>query len=252
MPEGPKILAFDIETAPAQALVFSAYKPFVTPKHIIEHPRMLCFSAQWYGQKKVMFYSEFHHSRQEMLEKIAELLDEADIVVHYNGTNFDEPWIRGELLVENIEQPSPFKTVDLYRAVRSGSRFISNKLEYVAPRLLEDSKVTHEGIEMWWKCMNGDEKAWSKMRQYAKHDTAMMFPLYERLRPIMKTHPNLNLYREDGETGCPWCGSTHLRKRGVARTASSVFQRYQCQAEGCKRYFRGTQRIGLTDTRPIT
>lgn len=234
-----KILALDIETCPATVVTFSLWKPIIGHNQIVESSRMICFSAQWQGKNSVMFYSEYHHSRQEMLEQIHKLLDEADVIVTYNGKRFDLPWIHGELIDAGFTPPSPVHHVDLYQVVKSNSRLLSNKLDYVAKRYLDDQKVTHSGIQLWIDCMAGDDKAWRTMRTYAKKDTALLLPLYEKLLPWIKSHPNAGL--RAGTGGCTRCGSENIQRRGFSFTGVSKFQRYQCQ--DCGAWFRDGVRI---------
>jgi hypothetical protein len=42
-----KVVAFDIETAPAVAFSFTGFKANIGIEQIIEHPRMIAFSYQW-------------------------------------------------------------------------------------------------------------------------------------------------------------------------------------------------------------
>lgn len=239
-----RILALDIETSPALVRTFSLFRPVIGHGQIVESSRMICFSAQWEGGK-VQFFSEFHHSRQEMLQAIHDLLDEADVVITYNGKKFDIPWIHGELISEGFLPPSPVKHVDLYQVIRSNARFLSNKLDYVASRLLDEKKVAHSGFQLWIDCLDGDPKAWNLMRRYAKKDTALLLPLYYKLRPWVKGHPSRPLH-DDGD-GCPKCGSDNYQRRGYATTSVSKFQRYQCK--NCGSWFRGSTRVGAVSSR---
>ena len=77
------------------------------------------------------------------------LLNDADAVVHYNGTKFDIPTLNKEFLLHSFNPPSPYKQIDLLRVVRSNFRFPSNKLDYVAQRLNLGKKHEHEGHELW-------------------------------------------------------------------------------------------------------
>lgn len=241
-----KILALDIETSGAVVRTFSLFKPFIGVDAIIEHPRMICWSAQWIGSKKTMFRSEHHDGRKEMLDEMHRLLDEADAVITYNGKRFDMPWIYGELMVEGYKPPSPSKHIDLYQALKSNTRFISGKLDYAVQRLLDDRKVHHQGISLWNECANGDDKAWATMKRYAIKDTALLPRLYEILLPWIPNHPNVTLYDGSFE-GCPGCGSRRVQRRGYAYTNVSKFQRLQCQ--DCGKWSRGKSAVGSTELR---
>lgn len=240
-----RILAFDIETSPVVAYTFSLFKTTITPDKIISDPEIMCFSAQWMDERKVQFYSTFHDGRDEMLQKLWALFDEADILVGYNITSFDIPWVYGEFIAAGMDVPSPCQVIDLYQVMKSRTRFPSKKLAYVAPRLIDDSKVTHSGFEMWKQCLAGDKKAWATMKRYAIADTKLMKPLYEKLRPWIKNHPNLALASQD--LACPVCGSTQVQRRGYSYTNASKFQRYKCN--DCGKWSRASQRLSTTPLR---
>ncbi len=248
-----KVVAFDIETAPAVAFSFTGFKANIGIEQIIEHPRMIAFSYQWEGQKRVGFFSEYHHGRMQMLEEMHSILDEADVVVTYNGKTFDVPWVTGEFILEGMTPPSPYQHIDLYQVLKGKTRFFSRKLDYAAQMLLEDRKVSHTGFRLWRDCLIGNpaEKraAWKLMKEYAIKDTALLFPLYERIKPWITTgHPNRALL--DGKAfGCPICGSDKVQRRGYAYTGVSKFQQYQCQGDGCGKWFRGSTRMGTTEMR---
>ena len=243
MHEDIKILALDIETSPILAWVWGLWDQNVSIGQIKEDPRIIAFSAQWYDKTKVMFWSEYHHTRQEMLQAFYDLLDEADIVLGYNSVSFDIVWIEGELVSEGFERPSPFKQIDLLRIARKHTKFPSKKLDYVALRLLGDRKEKHPGMQMWIDCLEGDEatkkKAWKIMKSYALKDTALLFPLFEALRPYIK----MPFPVSDDPLACPNCGSHKYQKRGFQRTSASRYQRYQCGS--CGGWFHDAKREPL-------
>lgn len=219
---------WDVETRPHIAYSFQTFKAFISMDQIIEPARVICFSAQWYGSKTPIFFSEHHDDRGTMLSELHKLLDEADVVVTYNGKAFDVPWVEGEFIAEGMLPPSPYFHVDLYQVVRSRTRWPSKKLDYLSLRLLDDRKVHHTGFQLWLDCMAGDAKAWALMKKYSIKDTQLMVPLYERLRPWVKNHPNVGR----GEFTCPRCGSGEVQRRGHQVTVHTKYDRFQCQVCG--------------------
>jgi uncharacterized protein YprB with RNaseH-like and TPR domain/predicted RNA-binding Zn-ribbon protein involved in translation (DUF1610 family) len=190
----------------------------------------MCWSAKWLGEKEVMFNSTHKSKPVKMIKEIHKLINEADAVVHYNGTRFDMPTLNKEFLVHDLPPPAPYKQIDLLRTMRSQFRFPSNKLDYVAQRLGLGAK--HEtSFQLWIDCMNNDSKAWKQMEAYNKQDVLLLEKVYHRVLPWIKQHPNRNLFSE-GEHVCPNCGGKHLQRRGTARTVSGSYQRYQCQSCG--------------------
>lgn len=248
-----KILLFDIEASMAKVYTYDLFKPLISYKDIIEPSRMIAFSAKWKGKKGTKFYSEYHHSRQEMLEALHALFDEADVVVGYNILRYDLPWISGEMIVDGFKPPSPFKTIDLYQVVKSKTRFLSKKLDYVARRLLDDQKRDYSMAEMW-RIVNDpatDEptrkREWDRMKRYAIKDTNLLDPLMDELRPYLKMpHP---LRTDENGVTCHACGSVEIQRRGYALTQVGRYQRFQCSS--CGSWFRGTKRENVSEIRAL-
>lgn len=49
-----------------------------------------------------------------------------------------------------------------------------------------------------------------KMEEYNKKDVQVLEEVYVKLRPWIKSHPNLALHYDNIESRCPNCGSEHL------------------------------------------
>jgi uncharacterized protein YprB with RNaseH-like and TPR domain/predicted RNA-binding Zn-ribbon protein involved in translation (DUF1610 family) len=220
------ILLLDIETTPITAYTWGLWQQNINLNQIIESSQMLCYAAKWHGKKTMYFDSIFNSSKNEMLKGLHKLLDSADVIVHYNGSSFDIPVINKEFIQSNLLPPSPYKQVDLLKTVRSQFRFPSNKLDYVSQTLGLGNKVSHEGFDLWVKCMEKDPSAWKRMEKYNKQDVNLLEKLYIHLLPWIKNHPNRNLYNQ-GHV-CPKCGSYNIRKNGTVTTLSGRYQRYQC------------------------
>lgn len=196
---------------------------------------MLCFSAKWLGEKTILFYSEWEHGIEGMLKAAADLFEEADILVTYNGEKFDYPHFITEFLIHDIAPPPPPSHVDLYKFVRNKTRFFSNKLEHISSELGLGSKVEHEGFALWKKVMKGEEAARNRMQRYCIRDCALTERVYKKLRPFITNHPNIG----HGHN-CPKCGSAKVHKRGERKTAHYAVQRYRCQK--CGGWHEGTRR----------
>lgn len=243
----PKILLLDIETSPNLVYTWGLWNQNIGLNQIEETSKVLCFSAKWLGSSKrdVSFYSA-QNSREVMVKAAWTLLDQADAVIHYNGTTFDIPHLNREFLESGLGPPSPYQNIDLYKASKK-FKFQSRKLEHVSRQLGLEGKVQHEGFELWRGCLRGDEKAWKTMEKYNKRDVTLMEDLYEILLPWVSGLPNRRLY--NAEAGCPRCGSKHIQRRGIVRTTISIFQQYQCQ--DCNGWFRETHRSVGSDYRDI-
>jgi hypothetical protein len=243
---GPSILMIDIETSPAIVPVWDIWNPHITPDSIIRDKEMMCFAAKWLGKDQVIFYSTYHHGKQHMMTALWNLLDRADAVMHYNGQSFDMPHINVGFITEGLPPPAPYKQIDLYSTVKKNFNFTSNKLGLVSKKLSLEGKLDSVGMSTWLLCMEDDDAAWQKMKEYNIQDVHALEDLYHPLRPWIHNHPSHALYSGRDDV-CPNCGSDNLEKRGFARTHVSTYQRYNCKE--CGKWSRAAKRIGGTQVR---
>jgi DNA polymerase elongation subunit (family B) len=232
-----RILLLDIETAPNKVYAWGMWDQNIGTNQVIGSGYVLCWSAKWHGENKIMFGSIQHGKPKTMLGSIHKLLDEAHVVVHYNGIKFDIPTLNKEFIKHGFKPPSPFKQVDLYRICRSSFRFESNKLDYVSQALAIGAKMKHEGFELWVKCMDGNKDAWKRMERYNRQDVRLLETLYDRLLPWIEKHPTHGAHDDSGS--CPKCGSEEFQHRGYAYTTMMKYRRYQCMR--CFGWFRGNK-----------
>jgi hypothetical protein len=245
-----RILSIDIETSPNLAHVWSLWNQNVGLNQLLEPSEMMCFAAKWMGEKDILFYSDRTQASGHagMIDAAHTLLDESDVVMHYNGKRFDVPHLNREFVEAGLTPPSPFKQIDLYQVVKQRFKLPSNKLDYVARMLGLKGKVKHEGHTLWVKCMAGDPKAWRDMEKYNKQDVLLLEQLYHILRPWVPNHPSFAIFT--GTDCCPACGSTRLEKRGFAYTTVSKFQRFRCKR--CGKWSRGGKALSRVDIREVT
>jgi len=236
-----KILLLDIESAPNTAYVWGLFKQNISISQIVDSSKMLCWAAKWLGEEDVMF-SSFLGGHKKMLKKIHKLLDQADAVVHYNGSRFDIPTLNKEFLLADMPPPAPYQQIDLLKTARQQFRFPSNKLDYVGRALGVGQKEGHEGFELWVKCMNKDPDAWLKMEAYNKQDVVLLEKVYYEFLPWIKNHPNKALVKNEGMV-CPSCGSHDVSRRGFNLTKTGKYQRYQCNSCGTWSSSRKTEKV---------
>jgi len=237
-----KILLIDIEVAPNTAHVWGIFDQNISINQLLESSYVLCYAAKWYGESKIIFDSVHKSSRTDMLNGVHALLNEADAIVHYNGSRFDIPILHKEFLLNGMPPPAPSKQIDLLQVARRQFRFVSNKLDYVAQALGLGSKTDHEGHTLWVKCMNNDNKAWKVMEQYNKNDVILLEAVYNKFKGWIKNHPNHNAY--NANIVCPNCESNKLHSRGTQRSRTAIYQRFQCQACGSWSRSAKSEKIG--------
>lgn len=240
-----KILTLDIETAPGTAWYFSPKTRYIPMDFMLDDGRILCFAAKWLDGG-MMFSSEWEHGRQNMLQLLWNLLDEADAVITYNGDNFDIPWCNSEFQKLGLGRYRPFKSIDLIKPVRKHFRFMYNKLDFLSMQLLGERKVENGGIQLW-KDLLIEDKAEAKdmFRVYNKQDVALTEKLYLDLRPWLDGHPAVN-YETDGIT-CRTCGSEDLEQVGWKVAVMMRYPMYRCaECHSLSRTTQGGERITNT------
>ena len=231
---GAKVLLLDIETSP---LVGYAWKTYDTNLiKVLKDFEVLCVAWKWVGDKKpsvlgqIDLLEEHYPSEYLLMEKVHELLEMADIVIAHNGDAFDIKKINARLAFWGFQPPSPYKTVDTYKAAKHHFAFTSNKLDRLGETLEVGRKLEHSGFDLWERCMNWDRKAWKEMKEYNKQDVELLEGVYEVLRPWMPRHPNMAVYSHQEGVVCGHCGSIHMQSRGYYHTNSGTYQRYKCNS----------------------
>lgn len=224
-PKPAKVLVLDIETSPAQAFVWGLRDQNIAPTQVIEPTRVLCFAAKWTTDKKVQSYDE-RGGREQMVEQAWRLLDEADVVVTYNGPRFDIPHLQREMVELGYGPPSPWIDVDLLAEVRRNFRFLSNKLGSVLDSLGLDSKEDPGGFATWRGVLAGDDKAWDRMLHYCRADVQVTHDLLTYLSGWIRL-PHAGLFTGDMR-GCHACGARTLTPDGIVRTKTQAYLRLVC------------------------
>src|SRR5690606_6243901 len=127
-PEGeqvsaPKILVYDIETAPALADIWGMFNQNIGLAQLKDTQRVICWSAMSLGSDETLFMSEYEHGHEDRVYGSYELRAEADIVVTYNGVRFDNPRRGSEFGKLGRTAPSPWRDVDLLQIDKRRFRF---------------------------------------------------------------------------------------------------------------------------------
>lgn len=225
----PKILVLDIEWRPTLAYVWRAWDETVSDEQIVEHGGLLCVGAKWVGEKEVYVFTEWELGHREMLERIRQMMSEADAIVGYNSDRYDLKKLEGEFVLHKMKFPPPCASIDLIKTVAKFG-FFRKSLGFVGPFLGVGHKLEHEGFRLWKKVCQCDEKAQAKMAKYCTQDVNMTEKLYLRIKPYIKNHPYLG--ETAGDVSCRACGSAHLQKRGKTKSRFYQTQRLQCQSCG--------------------
>lgn len=233
----PKVLIYDIETAPILGHVWSLWENNVGLNQIVADWHVLSWSAKWLDDSpsKIMYEDQSKKTDiaddKQILQGIWELLDEADIVITQNGKNFDQKKLNARFALNGMKPPGTYKHIDTLRIAKKHFGFTSNKLEYMTDKLcVKYKKLKHAqfpGHTLWTECLVGNPKAWAEMKKYNKHDVLALEELYHILSPWDNTI-NFNLYHNEAVHACR-CGSTKFQKNGFYYTSAGQYQKYKCK-----------------------
>lgn len=233
----PRILTLDIETSPLNVYCWGLWEQNIGLEQIGAEWTILSFSAKWLDEKKIHYYCtggrgpDKVRDDREVLQKLWEFLDEADIVVVQNGRAFDIKKINARLLLLGFKPYSPIKVIDTMAEAKKRFDFTSNKLAWLTEHLTDTPKSKHKlfpGFELWAECLKDNSKAWKEMEKYNCIDTLGAEKVYLVMRPWIEGHPNLATYLESEIVLCPKCGSDKIQKRGLSVTQTGKYHRYCC------------------------
>lgn len=217
-----QILLYDLETSPNLAWVWDFYEQNVLG--IEKERELISFAYKWLGENKVKVFSLRTLKEKDLVKKLHELFDQADVIIAHNGDNFDAKMANSFFIKQGLTPPSPYKSIDTLKIARSKFRFNSNHLNDLGKYLNCGEKVNTGGFGLWLRCLKGDTKAWKLMERYNQGDVELLEKVYKKLVPWAHNSPAIAL----GFT-CPRCGSSHLQQRGWQISKVFMSKRVQCQ-----------------------
>lgn len=240
----PRILIYDIETSPLISLTWGRYDQNVVK--VVRDREIMSFAYKWVGESKIRVLNRekaFNSplSEKSILKTIAKLLNEADASVAHNGDSFDKKVIRARMIKHNLRPLKHLVTVDTLSSARRYFSFTGNSLKDLSEYFKFGEKAKTDGIDLWWKCMNGDKAAWKKMSVYNAKDVELLEKVYGKLAPWIESHPNLSLLNNVLGV-CPSCESKEVVRNGIRPTLTGVKQRWGCHS--CGKHFLTTYKKG--------
>lgn len=238
---GPKVLIYDIETAPIVAHVWGLWENNVGLNQIESDWHVLSWSAKWLGapETEVMYMDQRGVKNIEddskLLKQIWDLLNTADVVITQNGKKFDQKKLNARFILNGFAPTTSYRHIDTAQIARKHFAFTSNKLAYLSDKLCETyKKLTNHGKfpghELWVQCLKDNIEAWEEMEKYNKYDVLSLEELYNKLAP-WDNSINFNVYTDTDSVACS-CGSTTFRKNGFYYTNAAKYQKYTCKSCG--------------------
>lgn len=229
----PKILLFDLETAPCECYVWNTGKQYIRHNSLIKKTSILTWSAKWLCDSEVMTGKVSAHAANKrddsaIVKPLWDLFNESDILIAHNLKGFDKKVANARFIINGLKPPSPYQMIDTLTVARREFRFASNTLEYLCQILNKNHEKIHTDFNLWVRCVNGDSEALQEMLDYNMQDVLALEELYLILRGWIKSHPNVGMYYADMGDRCPNCGSKRLLEADTYDTPSGRYVAMRC------------------------
>lgn len=169
-----KILFIDLEVSPNLAWVYGKYET-----NVIEFEKewdIMCAGYKWADSKVEVITGK----EKDIVRKVRDLLDEADVVIGHNGDRFDIRKINTKIAFYGLELPSKYKTIDTLKKLRRLFGLNSNSLDD-AGAYFGIGRKRGSYKDLWRDCLRGDKKAWKRLIAYNKQDVLLLEALYRRI-----------------------------------------------------------------------
>jgi len=223
--QGAKILLWDIETTHLKC----------------DFGTLLCVGYRWYGEKKIHCpaisdYPNFEKDPTDdsaLVKDFLEIYKQADMTVGYYSSGFDLKFFQGKLMEHGFEIPPKVPMVDLFYTVKSNLALSRKSLQNVGYFLNFSAEKTPVEGKIWKRAATGDRKSLKYIKDHCIADIELLEEAYDRLKPLVRTHPRVAAYSD-----CRYCGGP-VQSRGFALTATKG-RRQKMQCTKC----------GGWDTRP--
>lgn len=118
---------------------------------------------------------------------VKEAMGAYDVLVHYNGNNFDMPFIDTRLAVWGESRSPLVHSIDLFPIVKQKLRLHSNRLDSLATALsLKHSKTRLEPMT-WQKASHGSKPDLDYIMEHCRMDVLVLEEAFIRLKGFIDT-----------------------------------------------------------------
>jgi predicted RNA-binding Zn-ribbon protein involved in translation (DUF1610 family) len=225
-----KILFYDLETYGHD---FSANLGYI-----------LCASYKWLHEKKVHTIGHKLTGRHVaditndkfICEQMAALINESDVVVTWNGRDFDHRFLQARMLHHGLGALKWDGQEDLLMTARKRLKMRPRSLGEVGRFLGCKEQKMLVTKEVWMAAGRGEVAGLKEWQSRCVSDVLLLEEIYHKLGPLSNTHPNVTHRQIDGNL-CPFCGKDELQSRGRTLALRHYRQRYRCQ--GCGKWATG-------------
>ena len=237
MSNKPRVLFFDIESAPLKAWVWQTGKQYINHKQLVDgHTQygIICVTYCWNDGRpaQAIDWGFEEQSTKNVIEQFDEVIKQADHLIGKNNNRFDNKMINAARMLNGLPGMPKWvqHTDDLEVHMRKHFRIPSQSLDYISNQLGLGGKIKMEmqdWIDIVERNSNG-QKALNKMLKYGKKDVvdtrSLWYKLTEHFTPKF----------DEGLGSCKECGSFDRKKAGFNYTAGGATQRWMCKNCGAR------------------
>ncbi|MCX8168730.1 MAG: ribonuclease H-like domain-containing protein [Candidatus Methanomethylicia archaeon] len=128
---------------------------------------------------------------KELINKVINLLSNVNVIITWNGENFDIPMLISRALVHEINPAEIVKKehIDLYKYAKRLLKLSDYSLDSVAKYVNIPKKVELKGKDMppyYMKAISGDQNALKMIIEHCYDDLQALKLIYEKMKEIVK------------------------------------------------------------------
>jgi hypothetical protein len=236
-----KRLFFDLEVSGNLCWVWECgWKKTITPESIEKERAIICACWKWEGKKKIHSieweWKNGFGCDKKVVQKLAEIMNEADEIVAHFGDAFDIRWMKGRNFLHHFDPLPMYKTYDTCKVARKHFKLNSYKLNYLGEKLFGEGKDKTE-YEMWKMISRGNDTAsMRKMVKYCKQDVNLLERVYHEVAKYEPSRIHAGVMSGLDRWTCHHCGSDDVKVSKTRVTPKGMIQK-QMQCSDCHRYY---------------
>lgn len=236
-----KILFYDLETYGHD---FAANLGFIT-----------CASYKWLHEDKVHTITRKNPSKwtrtpendRDICVKMAEVISKADVIVTWNGTDFDQRFLQARMLHWGLGMLKVDGHEDLLKTARKRLKMRPRSLGEVGRFLGCTEQKQAVSKEVWLATGRGDPNALKEWLSRCESDVRLLEEIYHKLGPLSTTHPNVS-HTDINSGKCSFCGELKLTKQGRKYALRHYRIQYQCTK--CHKWQTGSPKKYEKEAKP--
>ena len=187
----PHILYIDIERSLGEFYAYDRKVPsgYMSIEMLKTEPFIICYAAGWVTKSGDFQYIFSDCVRQDealrrddsrVMESLWRLMNDADYIVGHNVRRFDDKKVNERFISLGMTAPTEYKTIDTYVWSKAKFDFMSNGLNYIAPKLggTPKQEVTRDD---WIEVVEtGNRDTLMKVEEYCRGDVREGIHVFRR------------------------------------------------------------------------